>query len=107
MIPGEYGNLMNKLIITVLRIKGTCPVYTVGDRIVIDEGYKLNLKETNKVCMHSLASLMPYYVALSRGVGPKTLGLAGQGNKAYLQCLDPCEITGGGTAIFEVEPRNN
>jgi len=33
------------------------------------------------------------------------LGLAKEGNKAYLQCLDPCERTGGGTIIFEVEPK--
>ena len=96
---------MNKLIIKVLKIKGTCPVYKVGDSIVIDGGYKLSLKETDKVCMHSLASIMPYYVALSQGVDAKTLGLAREGNKAYLQCLDPCEFTGGGTVIFEVEPR--
>jgi len=98
---------MNKLIIKVLKIKGVCPVYKVGDKIVIDEGYKLNLKETNKVCMHSLPSIMPYYVALSRGINPKALGLAKEGNKAYLQCLDPCELTGGGTVIFEAELENN
>ncbi len=33
------------------------------------------------------------------------LGLTKEGNKAYLQCLDPCEITGGGTVIFEIELR--
>jgi len=96
---------MNKLTIKVLKIKSTCPVYKVGDRIVIDEAYKLSLKETDKVCMHSLASIMPYYVALSKEVDPKTLGLAKEGNKAYLQCLDPCEFTDGGTVIFEVELR--
>ena len=96
---------MTKLIIKVVRIKGNCPVYKVNDKIVIYEGYKLNLKETDTVCMHSLASIMPYYVALSKGVDPKTLGLAKEGNKAYLQCLDPCEFTGGGTVIFEVELR--
>jgi len=94
---------MNKLIIKVLKIKGTCPVYKVGDKIVIDEGYKLNLKETDSVCMHSLASIMPYYVALSKGVDAKTLALAREGNRAYFQCLGPCELTGGGTVIFEVE----
>ncbi|GAH46587.1 unnamed protein product [marine sediment metagenome] len=57
--------------------------------------------------MHSLASILPYYVALSEGVDPKTLGLAKEGNKAYLQCLDTCELTGGGTVIFEVELRNS
>ena len=52
--------------------------------------------------MHSLASIMPYYVALPKGIEPKTLGLAKEVNKAYLQCLDPCEITGGGTVVLEV-----
>lgn len=56
--------------------------------------------------MHSLASLMPYYVALSKGIDPKTLGLAKEGNKAYLQCSDPCRLTGGGTVAFEVELRD-
>lgn len=96
---------MDRLIIKVLKIKGTCSVYKVGDKIVIDEGYKLNLKETDEVCIHSLASIMPYYVALSKGIDPKTLGLAKEGNRAYLQCLDPCELTGGGTVIFKVELR--
>lgn len=53
--------------------------------------------------MHSLASIMPYYVALSKGVNPRTLGLAKEGSKVYFQCLDPCELTGGSTVIFEVE----
>ena len=70
MIPEECGYPMNKLIIKISQIKGICPVYQVGDKIVIDEGYKLNLKEADKVYMHSLASMMPYYVALSRGGGP-------------------------------------
>ena len=94
-----------KLIIRVIEIKGTCPVYRVGDRIVLDEGYRLNLEETDNVCMHSLASILPYHVALSKGISPKELGLSREdgGNKAYLQCLDPGERTGGGTVYFEVE----
>jgi len=31
---------MNKLIIEVLKIKGTCPVYKVGDNIIIKEPQK-------------------------------------------------------------------
>jgi len=46
---------MNKLIVEILKIEGTCPVYKVGDRIVSDEGYKLSLKETDRVCMHSFS----------------------------------------------------
>ena len=94
---------MNRLLITVKDVKGHCPVYNIGDRIVLDEGFRLNLKETDNVCMHSLSSVMPYYVALSKGVDPRELGLSRDGKKAYLQCLDPCDYTGGGTVFFEIE----
>jgi len=91
------------LIVKVKEIKGTCPVYSLGDSIVIREGYILDTKNSCAVCMHSLASLMPYYVALSKGISPQTLGLSGtKDDRAYIQCLDPCEITGGGTVIFEI-----
>lgn len=94
---------MGRLIITVMEIKGRCPVYRVGDKIILDEGYRLNLKESNHVCMHSLASIMPYYIALYQGVDPKKLRLSREGKKAYVQCLDPCQYTGGGTVIFAIE----
>ncbi len=94
---------MGKLLITVKEIEGHCPVYKMGDRIVLDEGYRLNLEETDNMCIHSVASIMPYYVALYRGVDPRALGLSRDGNKAYVQCLDPCDYTGGGTVIFEIE----
>jgi uncharacterized repeat protein (TIGR04076 family) len=94
---------MGRLIIVVKEIKGNCPVYRVGDRIVLDEGYRINLEETDNVCMHSLASVMPYYVALYGGIDPKELGLSKDGKKAYVQCLDPCNYTAGGTVILEIE----
>lgn len=89
------------LVIEVIEIKGHCPVYNAGDTFSIVDGYKLNC--SRPVCLHSLASLMPYYVALSRGVSPVGLGLAGEGETAYLQCLDPCHLTGGGTVVFAVK----
>ena len=94
-----------KLIISVEEIKGTCPVYKVGDKIVLDEGYQINLEATDSICMHSLASIMPYYVALSCGIDPRSIGLQRQdakGDCAYVQCLDPCERTGGGTVVFAI-----
>ena len=94
---------MEKLIIKVKEIKGNCPVYKLGDRIVLDNGYRINLNETNNICMHSLSSIIPYYNALYRGIKPEELGLSRDGKKAYIQCLDPCEYTGGGTVIFEIE----
>lgn len=94
--------MAGKLLIEVTDIKGQCPVYAVGDRIVVDDGYRVNLKETDAICLHSLASLMPYYVALSRGVDPAGLGLVGEDGRTYVQCLDPAEITGGGTVTFVI-----
>jgi uncharacterized repeat protein (TIGR04076 family) len=94
---------MGKLIIRVKEIKGHCPVYKLGDRIVLEEGYRLNLNETDNMCFHSVASILPYYIALHRGVDPRSLGLSRDGKKAYVQCLDPCDYTDGGTAILEIE----
>ena len=41
-----------KLVITVVKIKGRCPAYKVGDKIVLDGGYRFNLQETTAACMH-------------------------------------------------------
>jgi uncharacterized repeat protein (TIGR04076 family) len=96
---------MKDLKIKVVEIKGTCPVYSKGNIIYLDQGYKINLDKTNAICMHSLASIIPYYNALSNGVMPAGLGLAkksGNGKSAFVQCLDPCRYTGGGTVTFEI-----
>ena len=91
-----------KLIVEVIDIKGKCPVYEIGEKIVLDEGYKVNLEETDNICMHSLSSLLPYYNALAKGVSPVQLGLVNQGEDAYIQCLDPQEYTDGGTVTFRI-----
>jgi len=92
------------LVINVKEIKGTCPVYKVGDTFKLEDGYKLI--SNIPLCMHSLASLLPYYNALQVSP-PKRWGLAGKDdeNKAYVQCLDPCSHTGGGTVVFEISKR--
>ena len=91
------------LVVRVKEIIGYCPVYKVGDTFVLEGGYKINPKRSCTICMHSLSAIMPYHVALSHGVDPKEIGLAREGDKAYVQCLDPCKYTGGGTVIFEIE----
>jgi len=53
--------------------------------------------------MHALSSLMPFYSTLSLPeIKPEDLGL-GSSTKAYIQCPDPCNITNGGTVLFEIE----
>jgi uncharacterized repeat protein (TIGR04076 family) len=89
------------LLIRVSEIKGNCPVYRVGDSFRLEDGYQLVTEIP--LCMHSLASLLPHYNALQVSE-PGRWGLAGKADKtkAYVQCLDPQSITGGGTAILEI-----
>ena len=90
--------------ITIIDIKGDCPVYKTGDIFVLKEGYILDPEQSCAVCMHSLASIMPYYTALSRGINPTDLGLSPSPDKpARVQCLDPCTYTEGGTVIMEIK----
>ncbi|MDQ7054060.1 MAG: TIGR04076 family protein [candidate division KSB1 bacterium] len=91
--------------ITVKAIKGTCPVYKLGDHFVLQDGYRL--VSDIPVCMHALSSLMPHYNAF-RFADPGRWGAAGkdQRDKLYFQCLDPFEFTGGGTVVFEVSRVN-
>ena len=94
---------MKKLIIRVKEIKGNCPVFSGKEKIVI-EGAEINLKETDKICIHALVPMLHYAIALREGVTPSKLGLAKDGKKAYIQCVDPGEpYTNGGTVIFEID----
>jgi uncharacterized repeat protein (TIGR04076 family) len=89
------------LVIKVIEIKGHCPVYKAGNTFKLVDGYRLTTQVP--LCMHSLASLIPHYNAL-RVSDPEVWGLAGsqEKDKAFVQCLDAHEYTGGGTAIFEI-----
>ncbi|UCE73844.1 MAG: TIGR04076 family protein [Methanomassiliicoccales archaeon] len=94
---------MARLIIRVKEIKGQCAVHSLGDRIVI-HGPEIDLKTTDKICIHALPSLLHYAVALREGIEPEKLGLSKEGNKAYIHCPDPGEpYTDGGEVVFEVE----
>ena len=89
------------LVVTVKEIKGHCPTHRVGDSFTLKACYQL-LTET-PVCMHALASLMPFYNAL-RFCEPAALGLEGKKDKTktYVQCPDPVAYTDGGTVVFEI-----
>jgi len=96
-------NTIYRLIITVKEIRGKCPVFKVGDRIVI-EGPKIVPEKTDSLCVHALGSMLSMVIALGRGVSFKELGLAKkEGDVGYVQCLDPGPpYTPGGTVIFEI-----
>ena len=90
--------------IEVVEIRGFCPVYRLGDKIVIDDP-KIVLEETDALCTHALSTLLHYVLVLDRGGDPVELGLTKPDDRehAYIQCVDPGEpYTRGGTVIFRV-----
>jgi uncharacterized repeat protein (TIGR04076 family) len=96
-------NKSYRLIVTVKKVRGTCPVFKVGDKIVI-ESPKIIPEKTDALCVHALGSMLSMIIALSHGVSFKELGLAvEEGDVGYVQCLDPGPPhTLGGTVLFEI-----
>ncbi|MEM3464775.1 MAG: TIGR04076 family protein [Candidatus Bathyarchaeia archaeon] len=92
-----------RLVITVKEIRGICPVFKVGDKIVV-ESPKIIVEETDNICVHAFGCMLSMLVPLSRGISFKSLGLAREeGETGYVQCLDPGKpYTNGGTVLFEI-----
>jgi len=90
--------------IEVCEIRGSCPVFKVGDRIVVDDP-EIVLDKTDALCTHALSSLLHYVVALEQDADPVELGLSKPGDKehAFIQCVDPGKpYTDGGTVVFKI-----
>lgn len=96
-------NKIYRLVVTAREIRGRCPVFDVGDKIVIEEP-RIIPKKTDALCIHALASMLSVIIALSRGISFKELGLSkDDDNVGYVQCLDPgLPYTSGGTVVFEI-----
>ena len=88
--------------IEVCEIRGKCPVYKVGDKLVIDDPQIL-LDKTDALCTHALSTLLHYATILEYDWCPVKLGLTTPQDPehAYMQCVDPGQpYTEGGTVIF-------
>jgi len=49
-----------RIVYEVMEIKGTCPIYKLGDKIVIDQQYPtevINLEESSAVCMRVMNTM--------------------------------------------------
>jgi len=91
--------------IRVHEIRGNCPVYGKGDRIIINDP-EIDLERTDALCTHALSTILHYTTILERKWCPVELGLTVEGDEehAYMQCVDPGEpYTDGGTVIFRVQ----
>jgi uncharacterized repeat protein (TIGR04076 family) len=91
--------------IEVVEVRGSCPIYKVGDKILVNDP-KIILEKTDALCSHALSSLLHYVVALERGIDPVELGLSKPEDRehAYIQCGDPGKpYTDGGTVVFKIQ----
>lgn len=97
------GEEKYRLVISVKEIRGNCPVFNVGDAIVV-ESPKIVVEKTDNICVHAFGCMLSMIVALSHGISFKTLGLTIEDDeKGYVQCLDPGKpYTDGGTVFFEI-----
>jgi len=59
-----------RLVISVKEIRGKCPVFNVGDRIVA-ELPKIIVKKTDNSCVHAFGCILSMIVALSLGISFK------------------------------------
>ena len=93
----------SRLVITVKKIRGNCPVFKLGDKIIV-EGPKILVEKSDAICIHALGSMLTMLVPLSHGVSFKELGLSKEESEVgYVQCLDPGKpYTKGGTVLFEI-----
>ena len=76
--------------IRACEIRETCPVYQVGDQMVINDP-RILVDRTDAICVHALSTLLHYVVALDEGAESVKLGLSKDKEHAYMQCVDPSE----------------
>jgi dTDP-glucose 4,6-dehydratase len=83
--------------IVVHEIRGYCPVYKKGDRILIEDP-EIVLEKTDALCTHALSTLLHYALILEHDWCPVKLGLttAEDEEHAYMQCVDPGKPGGAG-----------
>ena len=90
------------VILEVKEVRGFCPLYKAGDKIVIKEFY-IDSKSSKNICMHFLSATSTLLSAFIHGTSAIKLGIGSKEDVGYLQCPDPGPpYTKGGTVIFEL-----
>jgi len=92
-----------KVLVTVKEIEGNCPVYKIGDKILL-EGYYIKSSKSANICIHAFASMISLLSAFSHGSSAKDLGIGEKDDEGVLQCSDPGPpYTKGGRVIFSLK----
>lgn len=97
------STVKTRIIITVERIRGHCPIYKIGDTITIEKFY-INAKNSQNICIHAFAAMTTLLSAFLHGASATELGIGSQENTGYIQCPDPGPpCTKGGNVLFKLE----
>lgn len=92
-----------RVIAEVKEIKGNCPIYKIGDKLVFERFY-LNAKKSQNFCIHAFTAMSTLISAFLHGESATNLGIGNEPNIGYIQCPDPgAPYTKGGTVIFELK----
>lgn len=76
---------MGKIAITVKKIVGKCPLYRVGDRILLNDFYIVTNESAN-ICLHAFTGLSTLLSAFAHGISAKDLGIGKHNDLGCLQC---------------------
>lgn len=85
-----------------MEIRRYCPLYSVGDRLVIDSP-RVVMGRDDPLCAFALSSVMKFVQDLENGVSAEELGLAkpNDGDHAYIPCGEKCRYySEGGCVVF-------
>jgi uncharacterized repeat protein (TIGR04076 family) len=103
VMANQTFNDENKKINTVEKIRGNCPIYKTGGKIVINKFYK-KPKYSLNVCIHAFAAMTTLLSAVLYGTSALELGMGSEEDVDYLQCPDPGPpYTKGETFLFKLK----
>ena len=82
-----------RVTVTAKEVKGRCPLYKVGTKIVFDRPVDgliyINTKESDNICIHALSSMLTLIIPFINGVDAKDLGMSDKEDIGYLRCPAP------------------
>jgi len=91
-----------RVTVNVKDIRGSCPLYRVGDRIVVEQFF-IQTKDSVNVCIHAFSSFLTLLSAFAHGSSAKELGIGLEDDIGCIRCPDPGPpLTPGGTVTFEL-----
>jgi uncharacterized repeat protein (TIGR04076 family) len=92
-----------RIVVTVEKIKGCCPIYKIGDKITIEEFY-INSQNSQNICIHAFSAMSTLLSAFLHNCSATKLGIGSEENTGYIRCPDPGPpCTRGGNVLFKLE----